>query len=56
MIGQLWDDFTIRTVEHFYHTGASVQNRHSMTEALVFNFTPCTPSEPAESRASLFML
>ncbi len=38
MINRLWKRFNIETKEHFYHGGGHVENRHAMTEALVFNF------------------
>uniref|UniRef100_A0AB33J366 Site-specific DNA-methyltransferase (adenine-specific) n=2 Tax=unclassified Prevotella TaxID=2638335 RepID=A0AB33J366_9BACT len=38
MIPSIWKDFNIETTEHFYHGGAHIENRHAMTEALVFNF------------------
>lgn len=33
----VWSGYRILTREHFYHVGASEQNRHAMTEALVTN-------------------
>ena len=38
MIAKFWNKFNITTKEHFYHSGAHIENRHSMEEALVFNF------------------
>lgn len=38
MIKRFWNHFNIETREHFYHNGAFIENRHEMTEALVFNF------------------
>lgn len=38
MINELWGIFNIETMEHFYHSGGHIENRHSMVEALVFNF------------------
>lgn len=38
MINRLWKRFNVETKEHFYHGGGHVENRHAMTEALVFNF------------------
>lgn len=38
-IHQLWSDFHILTQEHFYHVGASENNRNSMIEALVSNIS-----------------
>lgn len=38
MIDRLWDGFHVETATHFYHNGANLENRHEMTEALIFNF------------------
>lgn len=38
MIDKLWGKFNILTKEHFYHSGASIENRHPIVEALVCNF------------------
>ena len=38
MIKRYWDIFNITTKDHFYHNGGSIENRHSVVEALVFNF------------------
>lgn len=38
MIDLLWKDFAIQTQEHFYHSGAKIENRHAMVEALIYNF------------------
>ena len=38
MLDKLWNRFNIETREHFYHSGAHIENRHAMVEALVFNF------------------
>jgi DNA adenine methylase len=38
MIDKFWGNFNIETTEHFYHSGGHIENRHAMTEALVFNF------------------
>ncbi len=38
MIDRFWGNFNIETTEHFYHSGGHIENRHAMTEALVFNF------------------
>lgn len=38
MIRRYWDRFNITTKDHFYHNGGSIENRHSVVEALVFNF------------------
>ena len=38
MIERYWTNFNITTKEHFYHNGGNIENRHSIVEALVFNF------------------
>ena len=38
MIDRYWGQFNVSTQEHFYHGGGRIENRHAMTEALVFNF------------------
>ncbi len=38
MIDKFWKKFNIVTSNHFYHNGGKIENRHSMVEALVFNF------------------
>lgn len=38
MITHYWNKFNILTQEHFYHSGGHIENRHSIVEALVFNF------------------
>lgn len=38
MMEKFWNHFNIETQEHFYHSGARLENRHAMVEALVFNF------------------
>lgn len=38
MIDKYWGQFNIETQEHFYHNGGHIENRHTMVEALVFNF------------------
>lgn len=38
MINRLWGNFNVLTKDHFYHGGGHIENRHSMVEALVFNF------------------
>ncbi|KGF22314.1 DNA adenine methylase [Prevotella bivia DNF00188] len=38
MIKHFWGRFNVTTKEHFYHNGGKIENRHSMVEALVFNF------------------
>jgi DNA adenine methylase len=34
----LWGKFNVVTRDHFYHSGAKLENRKSVVEALVFNF------------------
>lgn len=41
MINQYWKHFNIATKDHYYHNGGSIENRHAMVEALVFNFDLC---------------
>lgn len=38
MIKRFWGRFNVMTKEHFYHNGGKIENRHSMVEAMVFNF------------------
>lgn len=38
MLNRFWRNFNVTTKEHFYHGGGKIENRHAMTEALVFNF------------------
>lgn len=38
MVKRYWDRFNLTTKDHFYHNGGSIENRHSIVEALVFNF------------------
>lgn len=38
MVDRSWSRFNILTQEHFYHNGGRIENRHSMIEALVYNF------------------
>lgn len=37
-INKLWNKFNIVTRDHFYHSGAKIENRRSIVEALVFNY------------------
>jgi DNA adenine methylase len=47
--------FTILTREHFYHVGASEDNRNPMLEAIVLNYNPLQPMEvEAEKQLALF--
>jgi len=38
MLQRYWGQFNITTLNHFYHNGGNLENRHSMVEALVYNF------------------
>ena len=38
MMERYWNNFNVATKDHFYHNGGSVDNRHSIVEALVYNF------------------
>lgn len=38
MVSKYWNSFNIITRDHFYHSGAKIDNRKSIVEALVFNF------------------
>ena len=38
MIDKYWSEFNIITRDHFYHSGAKIENRQSIVEALVFNY------------------
>ncbi len=38
MVERYWSQFHIVTRDHFYHSGAKIENRRSIVEALVFNF------------------
>ncbi|MBQ9254186.1 MAG: Dam family site-specific DNA-(adenine-N6)-methyltransferase [Clostridia bacterium] len=38
MIEKYWSNYNILTQEHYYHNGGKIENRHSMTESLIFNF------------------
>jgi DNA adenine methylase len=47
--------FTILTREHFYHVGASEENRNPMLEAIVLNYNPLLPLElEVEKQLALF--
>ena len=39
MIEKFWGKFNVVTRDHFYHSGAKIENRRAIVEALVFNFT-----------------
>jgi DNA adenine methylase len=38
MVDRYWSRFNIVTRDHFYHSGAKIENRRSIVEALVYNF------------------
>ena len=38
MIEKYWGNFNLITKDHFYHTGAKIENRRSIVEAMVYNF------------------
>jgi DNA adenine methylase len=37
-VESLWSKFSIVTRDHFYHSGAKIENRRTVVEALAFNF------------------
>lgn len=47
MITKFWNKFNIQTKDHFYHSGAKIENRQSVVEALVCNFE-ISPIKQAE--------
>lgn len=38
MIDKYWNRFHVTTKDHFYHNGGNLENRHSIVEALAYNF------------------
>ena len=38
MIDKYWSRFHVTTKDHFYHNGGNLENRHSIVEALAYNF------------------
>jgi DNA adenine methylase len=54
-LGKYADSHLILTREHFYHVGASEENRNSMLEAIVLNYTP-TAYAPTEEREHQLVL
>lgn len=55
MLKRYWSRFNVITKEHFYHSGGKIENRHSMIEALVFNFElGAKPIRPRERQLSIF--
>lgn len=50
-----WSNFYILTKEHFYHVGASENNRNAMLEAIVLNYEPPIPVvEKAMQQLAIF--
>jgi len=39
MLERYWNRFNVVTRDHFYYSGGKLENRRSIVEALVFNFT-----------------
>jgi len=39
MVERYWGHFNMVTRDHFYHSGGKIENRRSVVEALVFNFS-----------------
>jgi DNA adenine methylase len=37
-VESLWGKFNLVTRDHFYHSGAKIENRRTVVEALIFNF------------------
>lgn len=56
MIKRFWNRFNIITQEHFYHSGGHIENRHSIVEALVYNFEPVIQYQVAEPQLQLSFL
>ncbi len=48
-IKSLWGKFNVLTREHFYHVGASEDNRNPMVEALVINYDPSADEKKVEA-------
>lgn len=48
MMERYWNQFNVTTAEHFYHGGGHIENRHTMVEALVYNFDLNTPIVKAQ--------
>ncbi len=54
MMECFWNSFNVMTKDHFYHNGGKADNRHSIVEALVYNFDLAVePISIAESQKSL---
>lgn len=54
-IDKYWNKFNIITKEHFYFLGAKIENRNSITEALITNFNIVKRKTPT-SKVSQFSL
>lgn len=56
MIERYWRHFNIMTKDHFYHSGGHIENRHSIVEALVYNFEigKRVEEEPSARQLELF--
>jgi DNA adenine methylase len=52
----LWSNYYIVTKSHFYHVGASEDNRNEMLEALVCNFPPNIVSSTLQENEQLVLL
>ena len=55
-IDALWSEFYMLKQDHFYHVGASEENRNSMTEALITNFEPLLYDAPSEMVEQMILL
>ena len=53
MIDKYWNKFNIETKEHFYYGGGHIENRHVMTEALVFNFCLHNPIQHVQTEVRM---
>lgn len=56
MMNRFWNNFNVATQEHFYHGGGHIENRHAMTEALVYNFDLHEIAQPIELQLTLDLL
>jgi len=55
-IKSLWGKFNVLTREHFYHVGASEDNRNPMIEALVANYKPAVEGVKEEIPQQLVLM
>ncbi len=53
MIKRYWNKFNIITQDHYYYSGGHIENRHSIVEALVFNFDIGTQHQVAEEQLKI---